>query len=270
VGINVLLTLLSDSVMAGIGSFIFSTVVITLVGEIFPQAYFSRKALLFGALLEPVIRIYQVILYPVAKPASLVLDRLVGREKIEYLKESKLRHLLTMHIESHEADIDAIEGRGAMNFLALDDIEVQAEGEPISPDSIIALEFNNGVPTFPEDCIQFAQAVNCSGEKWVILVDKRDHPRLLLDADGYLRHTIQDQECSPSEYCHRPIVVRNEHAHLGEVLDRFEVSAMVPEDDVIDFDTILVWTSNHRRIITGADILGRLMRGIAKVRPTPE
>jgi metal transporter CNNM len=34
-----------------------------------------------------------------------------------------------------------------------------------------------------------------------------------------------------------------------------------PEDDVIDQDLILVW-GQQRRIITGADLLGRLLRGI--------
>ena len=33
------------------------------------------------------------------------------------------------------------------------------------------------------------------------------------------------------------------------------------EDDVIDHDVILVW-SDEKRVITGADILGRLLRGI--------
>ncbi len=45
VGINVLLTLLSNSVMAGISAFLFSTVVITFLGEIIPQTYFSKNAL---------------------------------------------------------------------------------------------------------------------------------------------------------------------------------------------------------------------------------
>jgi hypothetical protein len=49
VTINVLLTLLSDSVLAGIGAFAFSTIVITLFHEIFPQAYFSRNALRMAA-----------------------------------------------------------------------------------------------------------------------------------------------------------------------------------------------------------------------------
>jgi hypothetical protein len=38
------------------------------------------------------------------------------------------------------------------------------------------------------------------------------------------------------------------------------------EDDVIDNDLILCW-DKKRRIITGADILGRLLRGIAGRKP---
>jgi hypothetical protein len=34
------------------------------------------------------------------------------------------------------------------------------------------------------------------------------------------------------------------------------------EDDVIDNDLILVW-GEQKRIITGSDILGRLLRGIS-------
>jgi len=38
-----------------------------------------------------------------------------------------------------------------------------------------------------------------------------------------------------------------------------------PGDDVIDKDLILFWTDKEKRIITGSDILGYLMRDIAKV-----
>ncbi|SRR6266566_137518 len=55
VTINVLLTLLSDSVLAGLGAFAFSTIVITLFGEIIPQAYFSRNALRMAARLKPLL-----------------------------------------------------------------------------------------------------------------------------------------------------------------------------------------------------------------------
>jgi CBS domain containing-hemolysin-like protein len=73
VGINVLLTMFSDSVLAGVGA-LFSTIVITVVGEITPQTYFSRNALTMGSMLAPIIRCYQFVLYPVTRPSALVLD----------------------------------------------------------------------------------------------------------------------------------------------------------------------------------------------------
>src|SRR5262245_16398508 len=45
VATNVLLTLLSDSVLSGVAAFAFATVAITILGDIVPQAYFSRHAL---------------------------------------------------------------------------------------------------------------------------------------------------------------------------------------------------------------------------------
>ncbi|MDK2892689.1 CNNM domain-containing protein [Methanohalophilus sp.] len=49
VSVNVLIALLTDSVMTGTAAFIFSAVFITCFGEIAPQAYFTRKAMSAGA-----------------------------------------------------------------------------------------------------------------------------------------------------------------------------------------------------------------------------
>ena len=51
---------------------------------------------------------------------------------------------------------------------------------------------------------------------------------------------------------------------LGEVIGRMRVVPERPGDDVIDHDLILVW-SEQKRIITGSDLLGRLLRNIATV-----
>jgi metal transporter CNNM len=64
VGINVLLTLLSHSVLAGVMAFLFSTVIITFFGEIIPQAYFSRHAIKMASLLSPALRLYQILGLP--------------------------------------------------------------------------------------------------------------------------------------------------------------------------------------------------------------
>jgi citrate lyase synthetase len=46
------------------------------------------------------------------------------------------------------------------------------------------------------------------------------------------------------------------------VIARLRVQTDSEADDVIDDDLILIW-SDEKRVITGSDILGRLLRGIA-------
>lgn len=266
VAVNVLLALLSNSVMSGVTAFLFSTFIITFAGEILPQAYFSRHAMRMGSLLVPLIRLYQFLLYPVAKPSAMVLDWWLGEEGIRYYKESDLRTVIRKHIEADETDVDRLEGVGAMNFLALDDIAVIQEGECVDPDSIIRLPYKNDKPVFPpfESSAQdpFLQDINRSGKKWIIILDQQDQPRTVLNANAFLREALfGETPVNPYLYCHRPILERDGRTLLGKVLSRLRVQPSTPVDDVIDQDLILLW-SDEKRVITGADILGRLLRGI--------
>ena len=271
VSINVLLTLLTDSVLTGLWAFFFSSVCITLFGEILPQAYFSRNALRMGILLVPVIKFYKFILYPVSKPSALLLDNWLGKEGVLYFKEEDIRIMLQKHMESRESDIGRMEGTGALNFLSIDDLPVGDEGEVVDPVSIIPLETEYDLPVFPpfqrtpED--PFLLQVQQSGKKWVIITSVDRKPRLVLNADLFLRDALFGVEpFRPYSYCHRPIVVSDSATPLGEVIQKLRVHPEHSEDDVIDNDLILCW-DKKRRIITGADILGRLLRGIAGRKP---
>lgn len=57
--------------------------------------------------------------------------------------------------------------------------------------------------------------------------------------------------------------MKDENAALGEVIPILKVHPERFDDDVIDQDIIIFWGS-QKRIITGSDILGRLMRGIVQ------
>lgn len=270
VSVNCLLTLLSDSVMAGVGAFLFSTVGITLVGEIAPQAYFSRNAIRIGAALVPFIRVYQRLLYPVAKPTAMVLDRWLGEEEVSYFRERELREVIRHHMEADDADLEKTEGRGILNFLVLDDLPIVEEGEPIDPASVITLPVNVDLPVFPQFSLGaqdvFLAAVQASGRKWVVLTDSEGEPRLVLDADAFLREAMFASEPpDPYPFCHRPLVIRDPDTPLGVVIRKLTVEPEAKGDDVIDCDVILLW-AEARRILTGADLLGRLMRGIARQR----
>lgn len=271
VGINVLLTLLSDSVLAGIGAFLFSTIVITLVGEIFPQSYFSRNALRMASLLAPVLRFYQLLLFPVAKPLAKILDYWLGPEGIQYFREHHLREVIKKHVEATESDIDRLEGMGALNFLAIDDLGVYQEGELLDPTSVLEMPFRDGDPVFPSfQCSQtdpLLTRINASGKKWVVITDPEGEPRCVLDSDGLLRTALFGGEnISPLTFCHSPVVVKDASMKLGNAILQLLRSSFEKPDQIKN-DIILVW-GPRRRIITGSDILGRLLLG-AQSRPNP-
>jgi metal transporter CNNM len=276
VTINVLLTLLSDSVLAGVGAFAFSTIVITLFGEIIPEAYFSRHALRMAARLAPLLKVYQVGLFPVAKPTAMLLNWWLGPEGITFLRERDFRALITKHVGAAGTEVGQLEAIGALNFLDLDDILVKDEGESIDPRSIITLSIENERPLLPKfersPNDPFLQRLNASGRKWVIIVDPSGRPAFVLDAHHFLRDSLFDtMSGDPEIYWHRPIVVTDMRTQLGGVIGRMKVKPESPEDDVIDNDLILVWGSslgsdrrdpvahcfgNELRAIVGANMAG--------------
>ena len=98
-----------------------------------------------------------------------------------------------------------------------------------------------------------------------MITDQSDEPRLALDVDGVLRDTLsRSRKGSPNQYAHRPVLVRNNKAFLGFVISQLRVSPERDDDDVIEQD-IIPWWERTRRIMTGSDILGMLLRGIVKV-----
>lgn len=265
VGINVLLTLLSNSVLAGVFAFMFSTVVITFLGEIIPQAYFSRNALRMASLLGPVLRFYQFLLYPVAKPAAKMLDAWLGKETPEFFREKVIRDILLLHIDHHDSDVDDVEGIGALNFLEIDDLSAIEEGSDIEPSSIVKLPVDVDLPRAPEFKASvddnFLKLIQASGKKWVVLADESGEPQLLLDSDEFLRAVFfQGENVDLYEHCHRPIIIRSKKTDLGAVI-RLMKKTKKTSRGVIENDVVLVW-ADKPRIITGADLFDRLLLGI--------
>ncbi|MBW1615263.1 MAG: DUF21 domain-containing protein [Deltaproteobacteria bacterium] len=267
VGINVLLALFSNSVMSGVVAFIFSTFLITYLGEIVPQSYFSRNAVKMAALFLPILKLYQIILYPVAKPSAIILDKLLGKESVEYFKEKNLKRLIEKHIE-HTCDIDYVEGTGAINFLSIDDLFVEQEGEIIDKNSIISLPFNKEKPIFPKykksPDDPFLKKMDQSGKKWIIITDQNNTPKTVLNSNRFLRNVLLYKEyIEPAKFSHHPIIVTDASIKLGEVIKKFKIDSYDKDYDVIDKDIILLW-GKKKKIITGADILGRLLLGISQ------
>jgi metal transporter CNNM len=193
VGTNVSLTLLSGSVLAGLGAFFFSTVMITLFGEIAPQAYFSRNALRMAARFLPFLIFWRAALFFVVRPTAALLDWWLGAEGIVYLRERDVRSLVARAAASG-GDIGKLEATGVQNFLDLDDLAVTEEGEPVHAQSIISLPLANGrcvLPPFdpsPDD--PFLQRVSASSKKWIIVTDLDGEPAFVLDSHHFLRDAL--------------------------------------------------------------------------------
>ncbi|MCS3923565.1 DUF21 domain-containing protein [Methanosalsum natronophilum] len=267
VGVNVLIALLTESIMTGVGAFLFSTLAITTFGEIFPQAYFSRHALRIATYLIPMIRFYQILLYPVAKPSAMLLDRWLGKEEPQMLKERALMYMLQKHIDSSKSDIGKTEGIGAINFLKLDDIKAKNEGAIIKPESIVQLPFKGHDPIFPEIKKSlddpFIKKVQASKKKWTVIVDEQDNPRMVIDADSFVRDALyKDEPFYPTTHCYHPIIVTSPETKMDDVIKKFKVFPLHERDHVIDLDLIIYWNGDQKRIITGSDILGLLLKGI--------
>jgi hypothetical protein len=203
-----------------------------------------------------------------------MLDKWLGKEGIDYLREKELITMIHAHMEAEEADLDQVEGRGALNFLTIDDIKVTEEGEPVDEKSIIRLPTKVDLPLIPEVTRNvndpFLQLVNASGHHWVVIADEAGNPQLLLDADGALRAALMDPDKPYDiyDYCRRPLVIRDPSKTIGEVISYLK--SLPPstdsEDGAIDYDAVLIW-GDKPRIITGADVLGKLLKGISAAPP---
>lgn len=269
VAINVLLALLASSVLIGVVAFFFSTFVITWFGEVMPQAYFARHPLKMASALSPVIRFYQLVLYPVAKPTAKFLDWWLGKEAIEYFHEPLLRDILKAHVRSPGTEVSDVEGIGALNFLDIDDLSTLKEGEVLGEDSIIELPVDLDLPRFPEVSASaddpLLKQINQSGKRWAIVVDPDGEPQLALNVDDFTRTALFGKgEFNAYDHCHRPVLVRSRDTTLGDVIRQLK-SETDHSQGVIDNDVALIWIDTPR-IITGADILGRLLTGIGGSR----
>ncbi len=88
---------------------IVSTILIVIFGEVIPQAIFVKRALKFCAALAPVLWLTRLVMYPLAKPLQVLLDRLVGRESRVLHTRAELGLLISEHKIGDASELDADE-----------------------------------------------------------------------------------------------------------------------------------------------------------------
>ena len=99
VGVNSLLSILMADLTSGMTGFLVSTFAIVIFGEIIPQALCSRYSLQIGEKTVPVVKIFMVLLYPLCKPMSMVLNKALGHEIGTTYSASEMAKLIEMHVQ---------------------------------------------------------------------------------------------------------------------------------------------------------------------------
>ena len=117
--VNSILSVFLSSIGTGIMAVILSTVLITIFGEILPQATISRYALNFGSKTVWLVKIFIAIFWIIAKPISLGIDLLLGEEGKYTLKKKELAEIVKEQEDNNESPLDEDEERimlGALSF----------------------------------------------------------------------------------------------------------------------------------------------------------
>ncbi|HSX02906.1 MAG TPA: hemolysin family protein [Candidatus Saccharimonadia bacterium] len=113
------LSIVLDSVYHGVVAGLLTTVLITVFGEIVPQAIVARYALRIGAQFTGLVRLLMIVLYPVCAPIAWALDRILGDELPTVYSKPELARIIEEHRDHHESGLDQDEVRiatGALNF----------------------------------------------------------------------------------------------------------------------------------------------------------
>lgn len=110
---SIFLSSIADGLVAGI----LTTALITVFGEILPQAIFSRFALRMGASAAWLVKLIMFVLYPVAAPLAWVLDKTLGDELPTLYSRKELVGILQEHGGGNvlKTDEERI-ARGALTF----------------------------------------------------------------------------------------------------------------------------------------------------------
>lgn len=167
VAVNAVIAIYMGSIASGLVAGIISTLLITIFGEIFPQAVFSRFALDIGSKFVWLVKIFLFIFYPIAAPLAFLLNKTLGEEMPTMYSRGELKEIILEHSANNESEIDQNEAniaRGAFTFGEKTVKEVM-----IPKSAVIGLNKNDILD-----------------ENKLLLIAKHGYPRIpVIDKDNY-------------------------------------------------------------------------------------
>jgi metal transporter CNNM len=104
--VNTVLSIFLGSLTTGIIATVVATGLIVIFGEIVPQSLMSKHSLWFGARTRHITRLFIVILYPICKPMSMLLNKMLGHELPTIYTKKELGMLVKEQVTIKDSDLD--------------------------------------------------------------------------------------------------------------------------------------------------------------------
>ncbi|MCC7289020.1 DUF21 domain-containing protein [bacterium] len=212
VAVNSTLAIFMGSIAVGVVAVLVSTALITILGEIIPQALFSRYALSVGSKLAGIVRFFVIVLWPICAPIAWVLDKIFGDELPTVYSKTELLKIVEEHRRSEHSDVDTDEQRiikGALSFSE------RLVNEVMTPRSMmVAIEEHTPLTT------QKIEELQASGQSRIPVYDTRIDTVVgmlyMRDLVGVTR-----TQKTAGDLCREKVFFIHEHDSLDDALNQF-------------------------------------------------
>ncbi len=119
VTVNSILSVYIGTLTTSAAASLISTALIVMMGEVLPQAIFARFAFKLASKTIPLAEFFIFVFYPIAKPLSMFLDRLLGEKTPTVYTKKELEKFIEYQGGLKESSIDSDERKimkGALSY----------------------------------------------------------------------------------------------------------------------------------------------------------
>lgn len=141
VGVNTAMSILLGNITSGIIGGILATLLITMFGEILPQAIFTQRGYRLVRYFFWLLDVIYVLFWPLAKPMSKVLNKVIGKEPAQLYSHDEFKQMIHEHAVHPVSKIDFDESRIAHGALEFSQKTAADIATPI--DDVVAVELDD-------------------------------------------------------------------------------------------------------------------------------
>lgn len=242
VAVNAAIPLFLNKFASGVVAGLTATVLIVILGEILPQATFSRFALTLGEKMAPLVRLLLFLFYPLAKPIAWGLDKMLGQEMATVYSKRELIRIIEEHEDNSNSDIDADEEKIIKGALSFSEKRVKDVMTPRTEMYALAAEAKLTKKSLD-------QIFKSGHSRIPVYEDRRDHVVGVLYVKDLIKLNGNSQKMTMADIARDDVIYVDEEKKLDDLLNAFKktrhhlfvvlddmgmVSGLVTIEDVIE------------------------------------